>query len=103
MNHGDERQGLEFVMHSKSLNTSVSEPKDISARKRFGQAPPVWSICLCEPKIDEFAKNRCRYVHRFAPRVEIRKRKGIASCTKQPFKQPHRYSPPLLRRLCPTT
>ena len=85
----DERQALQFLKHSKPSDTSVRKSEHISACEGLGQTPSVWTISPCEPKIDTFPKNPCRYLYGFVPRVEIRKRNCIASCTKQALKQPH--------------
>ncbi len=89
----DERQGIQFIEHTKTFNTRVGKPKDIAACKGFGQTLPVWSIRPRSTEIDAFAKNGCRYFHRFVPRVEIRERNSSASCTKQALKQLSKHSP----------
>src|SRR5712691_2710619 len=92
MNQCDERHGFQFIKQSKPLNTSVLKPKHITAFKGFGQTLPVWSTRPRGTEIDAFAKNGCRYFHRFIPHVEIRKRNCIASFTKQTLKQPYKHS-----------
>jgi len=92
MDQCDERQGIQFIEHSKTLNTRVGKPKDIAACKGFGQTLSVWPIRPRSTKIDAFAKNGCGYFHRSVPRVEMRKRNCIASCTKQALKQLHKHS-----------
>src|ERR1700682_50818 len=83
---------MQCVKHSKPLNTSVGKPKDIAASKGFAQTPPVWAARPRRTEIDAFPQNGRRYVYRFAPRVEMRKRNCVARRTKQALKQPQKHS-----------